>query len=145
MYQFDNTPFNTSAFTNAQSQFAAATRQFADVAGKINGLALENAEEVFGLQLATFEENVAAGFAFMGELAQVRDMDSAKAVWPKGVQVARESIERTVGTHQEVFGRTVKTNEAIAQIAKGQFETATERATAEVQKATKAATKKSRR
>lgn len=140
MYQFD-----TSAFSNAQSQFNAATRQFADVAGKINTLALENAEEAFGLQLATFEENVAAGFAFISELTQVRDIDGAKAVWPKGVQVARESIERSVGTNQEVFGRTVKTNEAIAQIAKGQFEAATEQATAEVKKATKAATKKARR
>ncbi len=137
MYQFDNT------------QFSTATRQFADVAGKINRLALENAEAAFGLQLATFEENVNAAFAFWGELAEVRDVDGLKDVWPKGVQVARENIERTVGTGQEVFGRTVKTNEAIAQIAKGQFEAATaqasaeaEKATAEVQKAAKKATRR---
>lgn len=138
MYQFDNTLFNSN-------QFTAATRQFADVAGKINRLALENAEEAFGLQLATFEENVGAAFAFWGEVAEVRDADGLKAVWPKGVQVARESIERTVGTGQEVFGKTVKTNEAIAQIAKGQFEAATAKASAEVEKATKAATKKATR
>ena len=137
MYQFDNT------------QFSAATSQFADVAGKINRLALENAEQAFGLQLATFEENVNAAFAFWGEVAEVRDVDGLKAVWPKGVQIARENIERTVGTGQEVFGRTVKTNEAIAQIAKGQFEAATaqasaqvEQATAEVQKAAKKATRR---
>lgn len=144
MYQFDN-----SAFSNAQSQLTAATRQFADVAGQINRLALQNAEQAFGLQLATFEENVNASFAFWGELAEVRDFDGLKAAWPKGVQVARENVERAVGTGQEVFGRTVKANETIAQIAKGQFEAATaqasaqvEKATAEVQKAAKKATRR---
>lgn len=144
MYNFD-----TTAFGNAQSQFNAATRQFADVAGQINRLALENAEAAFGLQLATFEENVNAAFAFWNDLAEVRDFDGAKAVWPKGVQVARESIERTVGTGQEVFGRTLKTHEAIAQMAKGQMESATaqaaagvEKATAEVQQAAKKATRR---
>lgn len=131
MYQFD-----TTAFGNAQSQFTAATRQFADVAGQINRLALENAEAAFGLQLATFEENVNAAFAFWNDLSDVRDFDAAKAVLPKGMQVARESLERSVGTGQEVFGRTVKTHEAIAQVAKGQFEAATAQATAGVEKAT---------
>jgi hypothetical protein len=144
MYQFD-----TAAFGNAQSQLNTATRQFADVAGKINRLALENAEQTFGLQLATFEENVNAAFAFWGEIAEVRDFDGLKAVWPKGVQIARENIERTVSTGQEVFGRTVKTNEAIAQITKGQFENATAQANAEVEKVTaevqKAAKKATRR
>lgn len=140
MYQFDNT-----TFSGAQSQFNAATRQFADVAGQINRLALENAEKAFGLQLATFEENIAAGFAFWSEVAEVRDFDGLKAVWPKGVQVARESVERSVSAGQEVFGRTVKTNEAIGQIAKGQFEAATAKATAEVEKATQTATKKATR
>lgn len=131
MYQFDNT-----AFSGAQSQFNAATRQFADVAGQINRLALENAEKAFGLQLATFEENIAAGFAFWSEVAEVRDFDGLKAVWPKGVQVARESVERSVSAGQEVFGRTVKTNEAIGQIAKGQFEAATAQAQNNVQTVT---------
>ena len=34
-------------------QFAAASRQFADTAAQINRLALDNATQVFGLQLAT--------------------------------------------------------------------------------------------
>lgn len=116
-------------------QFATATRQFADTNSQISRLALENAEEAFGLQLATLEENVYAAFAFLGEISQVRDFDSLKAVWPKGVQIARENVERSVSTGQEVFGRTVKTNEAIGQIAKGQFEAVAAKASAEVEKA----------
>jgi hypothetical protein len=105
-------------------QFTQSTRQFADTSAQVGRLALENTEAVFGLQLATFSENMNAAFAFWSELAEVRDMDALKAVLPKGVQIARENVERSIGTGQEVFGRTVKTNEAIAQIAKGQFETA---------------------
>ncbi|MCC7248213.1 MAG: phasin family protein [Lysobacter sp.] len=121
-------------------QFAKSTRQFADATAQVGRLALENTEAVFGLQLATIEENMNAAFAFFGELAEVRDVDGAKAVWPKGVQIARENVERTIGAGQEVFGRTFKTQEAIAKLAKSQFETAAETVKADVEKAAKAAT-----
>jgi hypothetical protein len=128
-----------TAMYQINEQFAAATRQFADNATQVNRLALANAEQVFGLQLASIEQSVNATFAFWGELAEVRDADGFKAVWPKGVQVARENVERVVSTGQEVLGRTLKTNEAIGQLAKGQFEAATAQAKADVEKVVKAA------
>ena len=126
---------------NFNEQFAAVSRQFVDNAAQVNRLALENAEKVFGLQLAAFEESASAAFAFLGEVAEVRDFDGFKAVLPKGVQIARENVERTISTGQEVFGRTLKTNEAIAQIAKTQVETATEQAKETAEQAVKAAGK----
>ena len=132
MYQFNE------QFTNSYSQMA-------DVAASANRLALENAQKAFGLYAAAMEETAAATFAYMGELVDVRDAEGLKAVWPKGVQVARESIERSVGTSQEVFGRTVKTNEAIAQIAKGEMEQVAAKAQAEADKVVKTAAKKARR
>ena len=120
-------------------QFTAATRQFADAANQANRLMLANAQDVFGLQLATLEKNAAATFAFLGELAEVRDAEALKAVMPKGVQVARENVERAVSTGQEVVGRSVKAGEAIGQIAKGQFEAATAKAKSEVENVVKAA------
>ena len=115
--------------------------QFADVAANVNRLALENAQKAFGLQLATFEENTTAAFAFLGELANVRDLDGLKAVMPKGAQIARATTERSMGTMQEVMANTVKTNEAIGSLAKGQFESATAQAKAQVENVTKAASK----
>src|SRR3546814_5107699 len=97
-------------YQDFNEQFANATRQFADTATQVNSLALENAEKVFGLQLATFEENANAAFAFWGEVAQVRDFDGLKAALPKGAQVARENVERAVRTGQAVFGRTLMAN-----------------------------------
>ncbi|WP_242112878.1 phasin family protein [Luteimonas aquatica] len=123
-------------------QFAAASRQFADAAAQFNRLTLENAEKVFGLQLATFEENANATFAFLGEVAEIRDIDGLKAVWPKGLQVARENAERVVTTGQEVFGRTLKTNEAIAELAKAQVASTTAKAQAQAEQVVKAATAK---
>lgn len=122
-------------------QFAAATRQFADTAAQVNRLALDNAEAVFGLQIAAIEDRVNATFAFFGEAAEARDFDALKTLFPKGVQVARENVERAVSTGQEAFGRTVKTNEAIAELAKSQVENAAKATQANVEKAAKAATK----
>jgi hypothetical protein len=110
-------PFNND-------QFSAASRQFAETAAQVNRLALENAEQVFGLQMAAIEKNVNAAFAFWGELSETRDLDGLKTLWPRGVQIARENVERTITTGQEVLGRTIKANEAIGQVAKGQFDRA---------------------
>ena len=126
-YQFNN------------EQFTAAARQFADTAAQINRLALDNAQKAFGLQLSTLEENAEATFSFLGEAADVRDFDSLKTLFPKGVQVARENVERAISAGQEVFGSTVKTNEAIADITKSQIETATSKVQAEADKVVKAA------
>ena len=121
-------------------QFAAATRQFAETAAQANRLALDNASAVFGLQLAAIEERVNATFAFFGEAAEVRDLDGLKTLLPKGVQVARENLERGVSTGQEVFGRTMKAQGAITELAKSQLEAATKTTLADVEKAVKGAT-----
>lgn len=118
-------------------QFAAATRQFADTAAQINRLTLQNAEAVFGLQFAALNDRMNANFAFWNEASQVRDMDAAKALWPKGVQVARENVERAVSTTQDVVARTLKANESIGQIAKAQVETAARATQQNVETATR--------
>ncbi len=126
-------------------QFAKASRQLADNAALTNRLLLETAENAFALQLATLEENANAAFAFIGEVVEARDFDALKTVWPKGLQVVRETTERNVGTAQEVFGNSLKAGETLGRIAKGQFETAAAEVQAEVGKATKATAKKARR
>ena len=126
-------------------QFAAAARQFADTAARINQLTLDNAQKAFGLQLATLEENAEAAFSFLGEAAEVRDFEGLKTLFPKGVQVARENVERALSASQEVFGATVKTNEAIAEITKSQLESATVKAQAEAEKVVASATKATKR
>lgn len=109
-------------------QFAAATRQFADAAAQINRIAIENAEAVFGLQLAAVNNRANATFAFFNEAAEVRDFDSLKSLWPKGMQIARENVETAVTTGQEVLGRQLRANEQIGEITKSQLEAVTRKA-----------------
>jgi len=116
-------------------QFAAASRQFADTAAQINKIALENAEALFGLQLSALQDRTNATFAFFGEAAQARDLDALKTLFPKGVQVARENVERAVAVGQDVYGRTLKANEAIGQITKSQLETVVAKTQATVEEA----------
>ena len=126
-------------------QFAAATRQFAETAARVNRLAIENAEQVFGLQIAAIEENANATFAFWNQLTEARDFNGLRDVVPAGVQVTRENTERAIAAGQEIYDRTVKTNEAIAQIAKGEMEQVTAKAQAEAEKVVKTTAKKARR
>ena len=125
-------------------QFTVATRQFAETAARINRLALENAEQVFGLQMAAIEESANATFAFWGQVTEARDANGLRDVVPAGIQIARENTERAIATGQEIFDRTVKTNEAIAQIAKGEMEEVVAKAQAQTEKAVKSAAKKAR-
>ena len=120
-------------------QFTTFTQQFAAAASRANRLALENAETIFGVQLKAFEKNIDATTAYFTELAEVRDVEAYKTVFPKGLQIAKDNAERVAAASQEVIGLTLKTNEAIGQLAKSQFEAASETAQATVAKATKAA------
>lgn len=120
-------------------QFAAASRQFADTAAQFNRIALENAEALFGLQLSALEDRASATFAFFGEAAQARDLDALKTLFPKGVQVARENVERAVAVGQDVYARTLKANEAVGELTRAQFEAVAAKAQAgEQAKAAKA-------
>ncbi len=122
----------------SNDQFSAYTHQFAAVAARMNRLALENAETMFGVQLRTLEKNVDATTSFLGELVEARDLESYKTLVPKGLQVARDNAERVAAAGQEVFGLTLKTSEVLGQLAKSQFEAATEQAQATVAKVAKA-------
>ena len=76
------------------------------------------------------------------EASEVRDFDGAKAIWPKGIQLAKESAEKLYSTNQEVLGLTLKTNEALGNLIKGSFEATNETVTKQVNAVKKAASGK---
>jgi hypothetical protein len=115
-----------------ENSFSNYTQQFAATAARANRLALENVDSVFGLQLKTLEKNVAATTDFLGEVTEVRDLSGYQSLFPKGLQVARGNLERLAAANQEVIGLSLKTSGAIGQLAKQQFESATEQVKANV-------------
>ena len=125
-------------FEQINSQSLALGKSYADTFVKAQGLALAGFERITELNLKTFEERIKASVEFWSEAAEVRDLEGAKAIWPKGVQLAKESAEKFYANSQEVLGVSVKTSEAIGALAKGSFESTNETITKQVNAAKKA-------
>lgn len=125
-------------FEQINSQSLALGKSYADTFVKAQGLALAGFERITELNLKTFEERIKASVEFWSEAAEVRDLEGAKAIWPKGVQLAKESAEKFYANSQEVLGVSLKTSEAIGSLAKGSFETTNETITKQVNAAKKA-------
>lgn len=106
--------------------FSQYTHQFAAAATRANRLALENAESLFGLQLKTFEKNVNATADFIGEVAGANDLGAFQTLWPKGLQIARDNLERLAAANQEAVGLGLKATQALGQLARDQFESVSE-------------------
>jgi len=128
-------------YEQINSQFLALSKSFADNAFKAQNLAAEGMERIAALQLKTLENRVAATVEFWSEAAEVRDFDGVKAIWPKSVNLVKESTEKFYANGQEIFGLTLKTSEALGQLAKGSFEAANDNFTKQVNNVKKAAAK----
>ena len=129
-------------YEQINSQFLSLGKNFADAAVKAQGVALAGFEQIAGLQLKAVESQVSASNAFWAEATEVRDFEAAKAFWPKGVQLAKDSAEKLYSTNQEVFGLTLKTNEALGNLIKGSFEATNETVAKQVNAVKKAASGK---
>jgi translation elongation factor EF-Ts len=125
-------------FENVHTQFLSFGKQVAENTFKAQLLALESLERVADLQIKTIENRMNATMAFIGEAAEVRDFDSAKTFWPKGVNLVKESTEQLVATTQEVLGHSLKASEAMGQLARSQYEAVNEGVTKTAAKAARA-------
>ncbi len=121
------------------SQLLALGKNFANATVKAQGLTLESFERIADLQIKAIENHVNATSAFWTEASEVRDFEGAKAIWPKGVQLAKQSAEKLYSTGQEVFGVTLKTNEALGNLIKGSLEATNETVARQVNSVKKAA------
>lgn len=128
-------------FEQINNPFINQTRQFADTALKANNLALNGLEQVVNLQVKTFEDRFAAAVAFFGEAGEVRDAEGFKALLPKTAQLAKDNLESVYHAGQEILNQTLKTQEAIAELVKGQFEAVNEELAQAVPAAAKPARK----
>lgn len=126
-------------YEQINTQALAFSKSFTDAAFKANSLAVEGFERITNLQLKTLENRVAAAVEFWSEAAEVRDFDGFKSIWPKGVNLVKETTEKMYANNQEVLNVAVKTGEALGQLAKGSIENANETFTKQVNVAKKAA------
>lgn len=113
-------------YEQMNTQALAFSKSFADAAFKANSLYVEGFERITSLQLKTLENRVAATVEFLSEYAEVRDMDGFKSIFPKSVNLMKETTEKLYANGQEVFSLAVKTSEALGQLAKGSIENASD-------------------
>ena len=110
-------------FEQINSQSLALGKSYADTFVKAQSLTLESFERITGVQLKALENRVNAAVEFWTEASEIRDFDGARAMWPKGVQLAKENAEKIYATGQEVFGIALKTGDALGALVKGSYET----------------------
>jgi phasin family protein len=128
-------------FEQFNAQSLTLGKSYADAFVKAQGLALAGFERITELNLKAFEERVKASVEFWTEAAEVRDFEGMKAIWPKGVQLAKESAEKMYANNQEVLGVSMKTSEAIGSLAKSSFDSVNETVNDTLNKTVKAARK----
>ena len=108
------------------NHFISLSKQLSDAAFKAHGLAIAGFEKAVDLQLKTVENRVNATVEFWSTASEVRDIEGARALFPKSVSLAKDSAEKFYATSQELVGLTVKTGEAIGTLVKGSIETTNE-------------------
>lgn len=113
-------------FEQMNTQWINLGKRFADTALKAHGLAVEGFEKTLGVQLKTLEDRVEATMSFVSDATAARDFEGVKALWPKSLNLAKESAEKLVAAGQEVVAVTLKTNESIGALYASDVEAATE-------------------
>jgi len=111
-------------YEQIQSQMINMSKQLANAALQANTLALQNAERLIGLQFKTLEERINANVSIFGQASEARDIEDLKTIMPKGLELAKEHAERFAAVGQEMIAAQLKTNQAIAELVKGQVEAA---------------------
>jgi aspartate oxidase len=113
-------------FEQISNQWINVSKRFADTAIKAHGLAVEGFEKTLNLNLKTIEDRVEATVGFVSDATAARDFETVKALWPKGLSLAKESAEKLAATGQEIVAVALKTNESIGALYASDVQIATE-------------------
>ncbi|MBE5317437.1 MAG: phasin family protein [Xanthomonadales bacterium] len=113
-------------FDQINAQFSQYTKQLTESALRANAIAVEHFEALAALQVKAVEARLNAATAFASEAAEARDLEAAKALLPKTMSFVKDASEHLIAVSQEMVGQTLKTSEALAGLAKSNFDAASE-------------------
>jgi hypothetical protein len=113
-------------FEQINNQWMNLGKRFADTAMRAHGLAVEGFEKSLAVQMKNLEDRVEATVGFVTDATAARDFDTVKALWPKGLSLAKESAEKLVSTSQQVLALTMQTQEQIGSLYASDVQAATE-------------------
>ena len=122
-------------YAQLQQQTMNLGKQLAEQSYKAQLTALRGFAEIQGLQVKALESQAKSNLAFVADSLEAREVQDVTALWPKGIDFARDSAEAAYATSQEILGIAQKTAEQFGDLARNSLKTANEAAAAPAKKA----------
>lgn len=111
-------------YAQLQKQTLDLGKQLAEQSYKAQLTALRGFAEIQGLQVKALETQAQANLAFVADSLNLTENEDVSALWPKGVDFARNSAEFAFQTNQQALGIAQKTAEQIGDLTRSSFEAA---------------------
>lgn len=122
-------------YSQFQKQSLDFGKQVAEQAYKAQVTALKGLTEIQSLQTKAVESQAKSNFAFVTNALEAREMQDVTALWPKGLDFARSSVEAAYAVGQEILGVAQKTAEQFGEMTRNSLKAANEAAVAPAKKA----------
>ena len=122
-------------YSQFQKQSLDLGKQFAEQAYKAQITALKGITEIQSLQVKALEAQAKSNLAFVADSLEVREAQDATALWPKGLDFARDSAEAAYAAGQEILGVAQKTAEHFGDLTRNSLKAANDAANAPAKKA----------
>jgi hypothetical protein len=115
-------------YSQFQKQSLDLGKQFAEQAYKAQVAALKGIAEIQSLQVRALESQAKSNLAFVADSMEAREAQDVTALWPKGLDFARDSVEAAYATGQEILGVAQKTVEQIGDLTRKNLKAANDAA-----------------
>ncbi|HWG10661.1 MAG TPA: phasin family protein [Rhodanobacteraceae bacterium] len=124
-------------YAQLQQQTMNLGKQFAEQSYKAQLTALRGLAEIQGLQVKAMEAQVKANLAFVADSLEAREIEDVSALWPKGLDFARNSAEAAYEVSQQAMGIAQKTAEHFGELARNGVKAANDVAATSAKKASR--------
>ncbi|HET6913416.1 MAG TPA: phasin family protein [Rhodanobacteraceae bacterium] len=122
-----------------QQQTLDLGKQLAEQSYKAQLTALRGFAQIQDLQVKALEAQAKANLAFVADSLAAREIEDVSALWPKGLDFARNSAEAAYEVSQQTLGIAQKTAEEIGELTRSGVKAANDAAGNGAKKAPRAA------
>ena len=122
-----------------QQQTLDLGKQLAEQSYKAQLTALRGFAAIQDLQVKALEAQVKANLAFVADTLGAREIEDVSALWPKGLDFARNSAEAAYEVGQQTLGIAQQTAEQLGELTRNGVKAANDAAGNGAKKATRAA------
>ena len=122
-------------YSQFQKQSLVLGKQFAEQAYKAQLAALKGIAEIQSLQVKALESQAKSNLVFVADSLEAREIQDVTALWPKGLDFARDSAEAAYVASQEILGIAQKTAEQFGDLTRNSLKAANDGTAAPAKKA----------